>query len=172
MSTPPDPEPTPPLVRYLLDLAGAPTSRARLVAPSGSGLAQLRRSMSQPTGIAPEAVPHLARFTHPNDPREREHYLFAALFALWHTANPPTAGRRRLGGALKVLAATEPRRADTVMQRLLATPREYVAVPARGAITALAQAGIPLHWAGFYHDLCGHQPWTTTQRFWASQFWT
>ncbi|WP_261561980.1 hypothetical protein, partial [Frankia tisae] len=54
-------ERTPAIVHYLYDLAGAPPAGRRLVAPSHSALAQLRRSMSHPTGIAPEAVPHLVR---------------------------------------------------------------------------------------------------------------
>ncbi|MCK9878257.1 type I-E CRISPR-associated protein Cse2/CasB [Frankia sp. Ag45/Mut15] len=171
MTTDPDPESTPGLVRYLFDLASSRTSSRPLVAPSGSALAQLRRSMSYPNGIAPDAIPHLVHFTHPNDPREREHYLLAALFALWHTSNPPVRPGKRLGSALKQLAASERTRADTLMARLVSAPREYVAVPARGAITALAAARIPLNWTGLYFDLCRSAEWDKTQRWWATQYW-
>jgi len=163
---------SPPLLRYLLDLAGAPPVGRRMVLPDRSGLAQLRRSLSYPDGIAPDAVLHLGRFTGPHDPHETDRYLFAALFALWHTSNAPGRPGRRLGSALRQLAQTDARRADTQMHRLLTTPRRYIAVPSRAAVSALANAAIPLHWAGLYYDLCGSGPWLETQRRWAHQYWS
>lgn len=139
-------------------------------------LAQLRRGLGKPPGLALEMHRYVVPFLPPARPWEEEvYYLVAALFALWHqgqdtvAANPP----KNLGASLARLV--DQANADSVERRFLALLKSHADdLPhhLRQIVALLKGKDIPLDWRQLLQDLkqWGH-PDRFVQKSWARAFW-
>jgi len=139
-------------------------------------LAQLRRGLGKPPGLALEMHRHVVPFLPRERPWEEDvYYLVAALFAFWHqgvdtvATDPP----KNLGASLACLV--DQANADSLERRFLALLKSHeddLPHHLRQIVALLKGKGIPLDWRQLWQDLkqWGH-PDRFVQQNWARAFW-
>lgn len=170
------------LVSHLYGQTNASTQGRR-------ALMAMRSSLGHRDGIAESAVMHVSKFVGPPTAksgvkrrqqlaRERNFYLLAGLFSLWHVKQSSNEHSNKsiggLGVSMKALAKQDPGAAEALMDDLTIFPQGQVSGVLIRAITLLAQRRLPVNWSSLAVDLTttGAGNWRATQRRWASDFYS
>ncbi|MGD9891486.1 MAG: type I-E CRISPR-associated protein Cse2/CasB [Dehalococcoidia bacterium] len=145
-----------------------------------AALAQLRRALGQPVGMATEAHRHVLPFirTEASLTEVADAYLIASLFALWHQGKDQPRSvsvERRTNLGLSFRLLPEEVRTGSVEGRfraLLNADREELSEHLRHAISLLRANDVAVDWSRLYGDVRGwgsDDRWV--QREWARAYW-
>lgn len=152
-------------VNWLTGLADQPNSRAVL--------ANLRRGLGQPPGLAPTVGRYVQPFLTLDDSRKREeaYYLIASLFGL----HPAVAAAGNMGQHFSRLWADEKEPPDNVVRRFtVVLSADWDTLPdyLRHAVGLLKANDIPVNWEQLLDDVLGWEhPEGKVQLQWSRAFW-
>jgi CRISPR system Cascade subunit CasB len=145
-----------------------------------AALAQLRRALGQPVGMATEAHRHVLPWLRPEATWAEvdDAYLIASLFALWHQGKDQprsVSAERRTNLGLSFRLLPEEARTGSVEGRfraLLNADREELSEHLRHAINLLRAKNVAVDWSRLYRDV---RNWRSddrwVQREWARAYW-